>query len=830
MAFLLLHSFIVFLLSSQLSSALNSTIDFTVESSLVWSNSNSSNIQSYDFDRNHLVRAILFTKATPSLYGELLTFAFGFYCNRRLYDSCLLAVMILEIKNSSVRADRAPQVVWMANQDHLVKDNATLRVVPDKGLVLTDSNGTRVWSTNTSAYSVGGMTLRSNGNLVLFNSSNSTVWKSFSHPVDTLLMGQELRGKKKLTSTVAHIKSNRGKFFMSLTNSSLTAYVRYKRPVAYAQLPLVPGDHGKLQYVRFNPTSISFFYKKRGKVVTINETLSHFPSVQLLRLDPDGGPVVYIWQPETGWGGLKYSLGTDDLCQKPQVCGKYAVCLDGECSCPKASNEKVYFTPIYSQSPGRGCRFTNALRPNETKYKLRLENFGALSYFSYFDPTAAITGLTELESCKLECRRSSSCKGVFFKYGSNVSDGLCYLPKEILSIRGLPIEGDRYNRSVAFLKVPIPNPPKDLDEGSSGFFSPSMIKKAFSIAASVGACTVILGFIFWKIRRKYRGRDGFDNVFGVPARFSYKELCVATGKFTTVLGRGGFGTVYKGELKDGTVIAVKRLDSMEQQTNEFVSEMKTMGSIHHIHLVKLIGFCAEESNRLLVYQYMRNGSLDKWIFHPERKESLCWETRRKIILDVAKGLAYLHEDCSERIAHFDVKPHNILLDENFNAKISDFGLARFIDRNQSHLVTGMKGTFGYLAPEWQHLKITVKADIYSFGIVILETVSGRMVLDYSLEKSDVHLLGVLQRLARDDRIIDIVDKKIADWESNQEDILEMIDIAVWCLHEDQTKRPSMSTVVKILEGTMEFEQSIEFKFHNALVLSGGSPASSCSDE
>jgi len=223
---------------------------------------------------------------------------------------------------------------------------------------------------------------------------------------------------------------------------------------------------------------------------------------------------------------------------------------------------------------------------------------------------------------------------------------------------------------------------------------------------------------------------------------------------------------------------VKRLDRTGQGKREFSAEVHTIGIIHHINLVRLIGFCAEKSHRLLVYEFMPKGSLDKWIYYRQGNNTLPldWRTRCKIISHIAKGLCYLHEECAKRIAHLDVKPQNILLDDNSNAKLSDFGLCKLIDRDTSQVNTIMRGTPGYLAPEWLTSQITEKADIYSFGIVVMEIISGRKNLDTSRSEESVHLITLLE-------------EKI-----------------------DSKRRPQMSYVVKVLEGTMNVETNIDHNF------------------
>lgn len=343
---------------------------------------------------------------------------------------------------------------------------------------------------------------------------------------------------------------------------------------------------------------------------------------------------------------------------------------------------------------------------------------------------------------------------------------------------------------------------------------------AGSTAGGLLIICIVIALSIVKVRKNVEEEehleDDMKQVPGLPVRFSYEDLQIATEDFKERLGGGGFGTVFKGVLKDGSKIAVKRLDRMEQGMREFVAEVETIGSLHHFNLVRLIGFCVEKSCRLLVYEYMSNGSLEKWIFVRDPRPCLDWQTRKKIILDVAKGLTYLHEDCRRRVAHLDIKPQNILLDENFNAKVSDFGLAQLIERDESLVQATMRGTPGYIAPEWRKSKISVKVDIYSFGIVLLEVVSARRNLDRSRSESSCHLLRLLQEKAKEDRLFDIVESFGEEVENHRDEMIRMIKIGAWCLQNDPGKRPSMSTVVKVLEGVMEVDANINYKFAQAM--------------
>ncbi|XP_050240798.1 G-type lectin S-receptor-like serine/threonine-protein kinase SD2-5 [Quercus robur] len=258
---------------------------------------------------------------------------------------------------------------------------------------------------------------------------------------------------------------------------------------------------------------------------------------------------------------------------------------------------------------------------------------------------------------------------------------------------------------------------------------------------------------------------------------AYDDLRVITDNFNKELGRGGFGTIFEGILVDGTKVAVKCLDGFSQIKKSFLAKVKTIGNTHHFNLVRLIGFCIEKFHRLLVYEYMSNGSLDKWVFQKNPEMLLDWQHRKKIIMDVARGLTYLHEDCRQKIVHLDIKPHNILLDENFNAKVFNFGLSKLVDRDQSQVVTTMRGTPGYMAPEWLSSKITKKVDVYSFGVMVLEVLCGRKIFDHSQPEEAMHLLDFFKKKIGEDRLLDLVDKYSEDMQLHGLEVVNMMRVA-----------------------------------------------------
>ena len=283
--------------------------------------------------------------------------------------------------------------------------------------------------------------------------------------------------------------------------------------------------------------------------------------------------------------------------------------------------------------------------------------------------------------------------------------------------------------------------------------------------------------------------------------FSYNELKRATNGFKEQLGKGSFGAVYKGALYKGKrLVAVKRLEKLvEEGEREFRSEMRAIGRTHHRNLVRLLGYCAEDSKRLLVYEYMSNGSLADHLFKAQMSPN--WNERVTIALDIARGILYLHEECEASIIHCDIKPQNILMDDFWTAKISDFGLAKFLMADQTRTFTGVRGTRGYLAPEWQkNTPISVKADVYSYGIVLLEIVCCRrnVELDVSNEEEVILSTWIYNCfVARE------LHKILRGEEADKTMVENMVKVALWCIQDEPALRPTMKSVVLMLEGITE---------------------------
>ncbi|XP_057958080.1 probable leucine-rich repeat receptor-like serine/threonine-protein kinase At3g14840 [Malania oleifera] len=327
----------------------------------------------------------------------------------------------------------------------------------------------------------------------------------------------------------------------------------------------------------------------------------------------------------------------------------------------------------------------------------------------------------------------------------------------------------------------------------------------------------VLAVVLWKRcpgikNMMYRDLKGLDLQTG---SFTLRQIKIATKNFadSNKIGEGGFGSVYKGLLSDGTVIAVKQLSSKSKQgIREFVNEIGMISALQHPHLVKLYGCCIEENQLLLVYEYMENNSLARALFGFEGPTKcqlkLDWTTRQKICVGLARGLAYLHEESRLKIVHRDIKATNVLLDKHLNPKISDFGLAKLDEGGHTHMSTQIAGTYGYMAPEYaMRGHLTDKADVYSFGIVALEIVSGRRNTSYRANENCFHLLDWALLLKQKGDLMEVVDPTLGS-DFNKEEVMTMINVALLCTNASAAARPTMSSVVSMLEGRAVVQVSV----------------------
>ena len=340
-----------------------------------------------------------------------------------------------------------------------------------------------------------------------------------------------------------------------------------------------------------------------------------------------------------------------------------------------------------------------------------------------------------------------------------------------------------------------------------------------SIFLGLLVIAVFKSFLYFRRKQEDQARvDKFleDYRAEKPARFTYADLKRITNGFKEKLGEGAHGSVFRGKLSSEIPVAVKILNNTEGEGKEFINEVGIMGKIHHINVVRLLGFCAEGFHRALVYNFFPNGSLQSFIFPPEDKDHfLGWEKLQHIALGIAKGIEYLHQGCNHPIIHFDINPHNVLLDDNFTPKISDFGLAKLCSKNPSVVsMTAARGTLGYIAPEVfsrNFGNVSYKSDIYSYGMLLLEMVGGRKNVDMSSpEDFNVLYPDWIHNLVDGDMHIHVEDEgdvKIAK---------KLAIIGLWCIQWQPGNRPSIKYVIHMLETQEENQIAVPPNpFHSA---------------
>ncbi|KAH9779294.1 putative leucine-rich repeat receptor-like serine/threonine-protein kinase [Citrus sinensis] len=335
------------------------------------------------------------------------------------------------------------------------------------------------------------------------------------------------------------------------------------------------------------------------------------------------------------------------------------------------------------------------------------------------------------------------------------------------------------------------------------------------VAATTFVIILLVGILWWKgcFRPEHTLEQELKGVDLLTGSFTLRQIKAATNNFApdNKIGEGGFGPVYKGHMADGTVVAVKQLSSKSKQGNrEFVNEIGMISALQHPNLVKLHGCCIEGNQLLLIYEYMENNSLARALFEgPEaHRLKLDWPTRHRICVGIARGLAYLHEESRLKIVHRDIKATNVLLDKDLNPKISDFGLAKLDEEDNTHISTRVAGTFGYMAPEYaMRGYLTDKADVYSFGIVALEIVSGRSNSSCKPKEDIFYLLDWALILKAQGNLMELVDKRLGS-NFDKEQVMVMINVALLCTDVSSTSRPSMSSVVSMLEGRADVQDFV----------------------
>ncbi|PPR80968.1 hypothetical protein GOBAR_AA39745 [Gossypium barbadense] len=724
-------------------------------------------------------------------------------------------------------------IIWSANRGSPISSSGKMDLTVN-GISIADPDGNPKWSTPQLRTTIYALLLTEMGNLVLLDKFNGSLWESFYHPTDTIVIGQQLPVGAKLSNAVSESNLSTGDYrFMVSASDALLQWHGQTYWILSMDTKAYVNSNYVVEYMEMNKTGLSLF-GHNGSVVVIQLNLSP-ATFRLAKLDVLGHFTVNSF---SGGKWVQEFVGPIDDCQIPTSCGKLGLCTGDStskaptCTCPSdfhpaSQNIGGCLPSGSSYSLPTACDSTNNVSESNSSTVSYLRLGSGIDYFSLLFSQPVRYGV-RFPVCQDLCSEDCACLGMFYENSS----GSCYVLENDLG--SIILSSTVENDFLGYVKVLVG--PISTDSGGDNSFSNE--KKEFPIAAivllpSIGFFLLAaLVFFWWKRRLHSKGGEiklGHVNsgssedmdafyIPGLPQKFDYEELEAATDNFKTQIGSGGFGSVYRGTLPDKTVVAVKKISNPGiQGKKEFCTEIAVIGNIHHVNLVKLRGFCAQGRQRFLVYEYMNRGSLDRTLFGSG--PVLEWQERFDIALGTARGLAYLHRGCEHKIIHCDVKPENILLHDHFQAKISDFGLSKLLTPEQSSLFTTMRGTRGYLAPEWlTNSAISEKTDVYSFGMVLLELVSGRKNCSLKSQSHSIEdtnsgggnslsssVMGLIYfplfalEMHEQGRYLELVDAKLEGRVTNKE-VEKLVRVALCCVHEEPTLRPSMATVVGMLEG------------------------------
>ncbi|XP_057750328.1 G-type lectin S-receptor-like serine/threonine-protein kinase At2g19130 [Arachis stenosperma] len=702
---------------------------------------------------------------------------------------------------------RVPErtIVWVANRDNPVSDKNSAKLTISKGnLVLLDQSQNQVWSTNLNSPNLDSIVavLLDNGNLILSDrpnpSESNSLWQSFDHPTDTFLPGAKLKLDKKtgkpqyLTSWKNTQDPGTGLFSLELDPKESNAYlILWNKTEEYWTSGAWNGQiFSGVPEMRLNYI-YNFSFHDEPDEAYFTYTVYNSSILSRFVMDVSGQIKQLSWLDSRQNWNLFWSEPRTP-CEVYSFCGVYGSCTENSmpfCSCLtgyEPGNPSDWYLDDYSS----GCK-------RRTKFQCETANpnGGAKDRFMAF-PNMALpspaqhVSAGDAEECASTCLEDCSCTA--YAYGNK---GCVIWNGDLLNLQQL--SQDDSNGETMFLKL-----------AASEFDDPKSSKRRTigAVAGAVGGMVIVLALTLFALVRRRRQVQSGTLVEGSLKTFGYRDLQIATMNFSDKLGGGSFGSVFKGTLPDSSVIAVKMLENISQSEKQFRTEVSTIGIVQHINLVRLRGFCSEGTRKLLVYDYMPNGSLDSNLFHEKgfKSKVLEWKERYQIALGTARGLAYLHEKCRDCIIHCDVKPENILLDADFCPKVAHFGLAKLVGREVGQVLTTMRGTRGYLAPEWNSgVPVTAKADVYSYGMMLFEFVSGKRNSDPP-EDGQVRFFPAwaAKTASEGGNVLSLLDPKLKG-NANIQEVIQVIKIASWCVQDDETHRPSMSQVVHILDGVLD---------------------------
>ncbi|KAJ4724155.1 Receptor-like protein kinase [Melia azedarach] len=651
-------------------------------------------------------------------------------------------------------------IVWYASGDSPAPRGSKIQLTADRGLVLEDPDGKEIWKTEISMGEATSGVLDDNRNFWIANTNSEKLWQSFDLPSDTLLPTQTMQRNGVVSCRRREKDFSRGRFqFRLLADGNavlntidLVSGFAYD---AYFWSNTFDTNRSNAGYqVVFNESGSLYVLRENKQIVTLTQGTVVSAKENYLRatLNFDGVFILYS-HPKNTSGNAVWSVShtwPENICVNNDIrkglgsgtCGHNSICTLSDakrpiCNCPKG------FSLLDPGDSYGNCKpdYIQGCEEDEMKPGEDLYYIEELQNTDW--PTSDYEQLqpSSRDGCVSSCLKDCLCSAAVFRTDT------CWKKK-------LPLS---YGKT-------------DSSENGTAFI---------------------------KIRKGQANRKDKKNVFIL-------ELADATRGFKEELGRGAFGIVYKGIIGTGSsnLVAVKKLDRMFRDSDkEFKAEVNVIGQTHHKNLVRLLGFCDEGQNRLLVYEYLSNGTLASFLFGDSKPN---WNMRTEIAMGIARGLLYLHEECCTQIIHCDIKPQNILLDDFYTARISDFGLAKLLTLDQSHTSTAIRGTRGYVAPEWfRNMPVTVKVDVYSFGVLLLEIICIRRCVDNKISTTDKAILTDWAYDCYRESCLGALVENELEAMNDMNKLLRYVMVAMWCIQEDPSLRPTMRKVTQMLEGIVE---------------------------
>ncbi|CAA0307814.1 unnamed protein product [Arabidopsis thaliana] len=793
--------------------------------------SNVSCSTSNSITRNHTIRE------GDSLISEDESFELGFFSPK---NSTLRYVGIW-YKNIEPQT-----VVWVANREKPLLDHkGALKIADDGNLVIVNGQNETIWSTNVEPESKNTVAvLLKTGDLVLCSDSDRRkwYWESFNNPTDTFLPGMRVRVNPSLGENRAFIP------WKSESDPSPGKYSMGIDPVGALEIVIWEGEKRKWRSGPWNSaiftgipdmlrfTNYIYGFKlssppDRDGSVYFTYVASDSSDFLRFWIRSDGVEEQFRWNKDIrNWNLLQWKPSTE--CEKYNRCGNYSVCDDskefdsGKCSCIDGF-EPVHQDQWNNRDFSGGCQRRVPLNCNQSLVADQEDGFTVLKGIKVPDFGSVVLH-NNSETCKDVCARDCSCKA----YALVVGIGCMIWTRDLIDMEHFERGGNSINIRLAGSKL------GGGKENSTLWIIVFCVIGAFLL----GLCIWIL----WKFKKSLKAfvwkkkdipvsdiienRDYSSSPIKVLVGdqvdtpdlpiFSFDSVASATGDFAeeNKLGQGGFGTVYKGNFSEGREIAVKRLSGRSKQgLEEFKNEILLIAKLQHRNLVRLLGCCIEDNEKMLLYEYMPNKSLDRFLFDESKQGSLDWRKRWEVIGGIARGLLYLHRDSRLKIIHRDLKASNILLDTEMNPKISDFGMARIFNYRQDHANTiRVVGTYGYMAPEYAMEGIfSEKSDVYSFGVLILEIVSGRKNVSF---RGTDHgsLIGYAWHLWSQGKTKEMIDPIVKDTRDVTE-AMRCIHVGMLCTQDSVIHRPNMGSVLLMLESqTSQLPPPRQPTFHSFL--------------